>query len=201
MTALAWEERGYEAGVDRGVIYPILGGVGVPWNGLISVIENPLGDDVSEHHLDGVKYLDFVGSKEYQATVTAFSAPEELPVGSQQIMAGFELHRQSKSSFNFSYRTGLDDGYKVHLIYNALATPTGRSSSTIAATTDPSVLTWQIDAIPVMVPGFKPTAHFVVDSTKTSETLLSALENILYGTMSMDPAFPSIDTLTTLFEV
>lgn len=204
MTALIWddiEHRGYEAGVDRGVVYPMLGGVGVPWNGLLSVTENLVGGETSEHHLDGVKYLDFVAGRDYQAVVTAFSAPEELPIGSQQIIEGFELHRQSKSSFNFSYRTGMDEGYKIHMVYNCLATPAPRSSPTIGDTLDPAILSWTIDGIPVRVPGFKPAAHFIVESPRVSVLLLSALESLLYGTPIVDPAFPSIDTLTALFEV
>lgn len=200
MTVLVWDpiDRGYEAGVDRGVVYPI-GGNGVPWNGLVSVNEASLGGGVTEQHLDGVKYLNFLAGTDYQASVEALSAPEGFPFGERSVITGFKLMGQPKSRFDFTYRTGMNDGYKIHLVYDALATPTAKSNSTIGEQTDPTTLTWTIDALPVVVPGFKPTAHFVADSTRTPAALLTALENFLYGTTTEDASFPTVETLLTLF--
>ena len=203
MTALVWDQikdRRYEAGVDHGVFYP-LDGPGVPWNGLLSVQESFVGGEVTPHYLDGVKILDAIGGKNYQATVKAFSAPEEYSAysGRKDVIPGFSLTNQPKRRFNFAYRTGLNDGYKLHLVYNVLATPIVGAYETIGAAINISQWEWKFDATPVAVPGFKPAAHFVVDSKRTPAKTLSKLENMLYGTISTAPVFPTIAELTAIF--
>lgn len=203
MTVLVWDQpasRRHESGISHGVFYPSVGS-GVVWNGLQSVVEGFVGGEYSFYHLDGVKYLDTVAGKDFQLTVTAFSSPKEFLdySGYRSLVPGVRLTKQPKPRFNFSYQSGIDDGYKIHLVYNVLATLTDKTTSTIGRAIDPSTSTWMFDAVPVSVPGFKPSAHYTIDSTKADPDILALLENILYGTESTNAYFPDINDLVTLF--
>lgn len=192
MTALAWEERRFEAGISHGVFYPEERTWGVPWNGIVSLAEGFVGAERSVSHLEGLKYLETVGGRNYQATLTAFSAPKEFGPynGARSLIPGFVLDKQPRRRFHLSYRTEMDEGYKIHLVYNALATPQGRSYRSIGLESA-SLLTWKIDATPVPIDGFRPTAHLIVDSTRTGPNLLQALHDRLYGTDAQDASFPA----------
>ena len=53
--------------------------------------------------------------------------------------------------------------------------------------------TFAISTTPVDVPNFKPTAHLVIDSTKTDKAKLAKLEEMLYGTdgdQATEPTLP-----------
>lgn len=187
-------ERYFEAGTDRGVLYlKAVGSVfppGIPWNGLISVSEAPTGGEPKPYYVDGFKYLNVASAEEFEATIEAFSAPDEFGQcdGTTSIMNGLFVTQQPRVVFGLSYRTkigndvdGVDHGYKIHLVYNALAAPSDRGNTTLSDSTSPMTLSWTISTTPVEVPGIKPTAHMVVDSRKTPPDLLTQLEDILYG--------------------
>lgn len=209
MTQLLWDqvgERFYETGVDRGVLY--LDNAGFAWNGLISVQENSSGGDPQPYYVDGYKYANVAASEEFQATIEAFSAPKEFGVcdGVVEVYSGLFATQQRRRSFGLSYRTkigndvdGLDHGYKIHLVYNALAAPSERNNQTVKDTAEPTTLSWAITTRAPQVAALKPTAHFVIDSTKTDPSVLAELEDILYGTVSTDPVFPSPEELIELF--
>jgi len=192
MTKLLWDQVGtrlVEAGVDRGVLYPRTK-IGVSWSGLVSVDESPLGGETTPIYLDGVKYLDVVASEDYKATIAAFSAPEDFNPcdGNVSLAPGLIATQQPRARFGFSYRTligndtdGMAYGYKLHLVYNCIASPTSRANKTLSTTADPTDLSWEINSVPPQATGYKPTAHFVVDSTKADPTALANLETLLYG--------------------
>jgi hypothetical protein len=201
MSRLVWgEDRSFEQGVSRGVFYPD-SEEGVALNGLISVAESSVGGESTSHFLDGVKMLEFFTGRDFQAVVTALSIPKEFQtfLGNKMYVRGFWLGNQIKPRFDFTYRTEIDDGYKVHLVYNALALIENRSFRTLGGVVVPSPISWRVHAIPVVVPNFRPTAHFVVDSTQASEARMTSLENILYGTTSTASRFPSIVELLSIF--
>lgn len=206
MTILSWgqeDSRRWEAGVSHGVFYPPADPA-VVWNGLITVEENSVGGEVDTSYLDGIRYLVSVGSTDYQAKLTAFSIPSEMRdyVGSRQPVKGFVLAKQPKKRFNFSYQTsGEDDNYKIHLIFNALATPDSSASQSLGDSVAPANPTWVIDATPVDIPGFRPSAHLVVDSRHASGSVMLELEQALYGSESTDPYFPILEELLDIFGV
>lgn len=211
MAGLVWGlvgEKYYETGVDRGVLYPLVGD-GVAWNGLISVSETPSGGEPRPYYLDGFKYLNLATAEEFAATIEAFSSPREFDRcdGTASIHNGLFITDQRRESFGFSYRTligndvdGLGHGYKIHLVYNALASPTERNYSTIGDSTVVSSFSWEISTAPLQIPGMKPTAHFVIDSRKTPFSVLTLIEAILYGSMSKTSHLPSVDELMDIFE-
>lgn len=201
MTKLVWgqtDQPRYQEGVDRGVLYPS-NGPGVVWNGLVSVEESVVGGENNPYYFDGIKYLDVVSPKNYQANVTAFFAPEEFSpcIGEKSVIPGFVLTRQPRERFNFSYRSLLGDdlGYKLHLVYNASASPSNRSYVSIDPSSTPSTLAWKIDAVPPPSDTYRPSAHFVLDSTKMDSDALEAIETMLYGSDTLLPHFPNITEL------
>lgn len=213
MTRLEWRlpgQRFFEAGVDRGVLYPPNGAVGVPWNGLISISENPSGGEPKPLYLDGVKYLNVSAAEEFAFSIEAFSAPREFAAcdGSNMMAAGLFISNQPRKSFDFTYRTligneieGLDLGYKIHLIYDALAGPSERTNRSISDRTQPLAFKWDATTRPRAVPGIRPTAHLVVDSRRTTSAILTALERELYGTDEIEPHMPTPAELIAIFSI
>lgn len=199
MTRIVWSqvgERFFETGVDQGVLYPPNGAPGVPWNGLISVEEGVSGGEVEPYYFDGLKYLDFVLNEDFQATLTAFSAPVEFATceGLKALAPGLSVAQQPRLSFGLCYRTrigndvdGVDHGFKLHLVYNATAAPTGRVSSTLNDSPEPSQLSWTIESVPPPATTYKPGAHFIIDSREVDSEKLATLEDALYGTFGAGP--------------
>lgn len=186
MTKLIWnqlDQLKYESGVSHGVLYPSAG-PGVVWNGLTDVNESFVGGDLTSFYFDGTKHLDILSSRFFQATIAAFSSPIEFDVcvGDKVLAPGLMMTGQPKPRFGFSYRTNVNDvDYKIHLVYNATASLSKRGGQTRSGTVSPSTLEWSIDAVPVPSNTYKPSAHYIIDSTKTPASTLSAIESILYG--------------------
>lgn len=214
MSKLVWDKTGerlYETGVDHGVLYPIqTGGVytkGVAWNGLSAVTESPSGAEASPFYADNIKYLNLMSAEEFGATIEAYMYPDEFAEcdGSAEIATGVSIGQQARKVFGLCYRTLLgndvdsnDYGYKLHLIYGALAAPSEKGYSTINDSPEPITLSWEITTTPINVAGFKPTACVTIDSTKVDATKLAALEAILYGSDSDEARLPLPDELITI---
>lgn len=203
MAILTWNsDNRYETGIDSGVFYP-MGEPGVAWNGLRSVTNGYDGSETNSYHVDGIQYLTVIGNRNYQAKVQAFSAPREFLsyLGYQQVIPGFILTGQPKPRFNFSFRTGIGiSEYKIHLLYNVLATPTFRTAETMSDSIEATNLEWTFDATPEFIPRFQASAYLVIDSSIVDPDVLRSLEDLLYGTDITDPTFPSIGVLIDLFE-
>jgi hypothetical protein len=206
---LVWGAPGarfYEAGVDRGVLY--VDGLGVAWNGLTAVKESSSGGDPTPFYLEGIKYANIAAAEEFEATIEAYSSPREFGPcdGTVGIQNGLFITQQKRKKFGLCYRTkrgndvkGLEYGYRLHLVYNALSGPTDRDNATLSNSTDVNSLSWAITTTPPVVSGFKPSAHMVIDSTLTPAATLSAVEDILYGTDAIAPRLPSQEELIALF--
>lgn len=196
-------ERFYETGIDRGVLYPP-SAAAVPWNGLINVSENA-AREVKSYYMDGVKFLDHVVFAAYSATLQAFTMPDELEalVGLATFAPGVFLHDQKAKTFSLSYRTkvgndldGVDHAYKIHIVYNVLAAPSGDVSfATIGDTIVPNVLEWSLTGTPENVAGVRPTSHVSLHSDSMHSDLLTTIETRLYGTPDVDPDFPDLSEL------
>ena len=196
--ALKWDDTGerfYETGVKMGVLYPVVNGAypkGVVWNGLTSVSETPSGADATNIYADDIKYLSLRAAEEFGATVEAYTYPDEFAVcdGSASVADGVMVGQQTRKPFGLCYRTIIgndidmnDHGYKLHLIYNATASPSERQYQTVNDSPEAITFSWEMTTTPVEVPGnFKPTACITIDSRKADATKLATLEQILYGT-------------------
>lgn len=215
MSKLVWDQTGerlFETGVKQGVLYPQEGGAyskGVAWNGLTAVTESPSGAEATPLYADDIKYLNLLSNEEFGATIEAYTYPDEFAScdGSAEIAPGVVIGQQKRKAFGLSYKTTLgndvdsyDHGYKLHLVYGALATPTEKTYATINDSPEAITFSWEITTTPVAVKGFKPTAIVTVDSTKVAAEKLSALEEILYGTDDVEARLPLPDEVAELLK-
>ena len=214
MSKLVWDktgERQYENGVDRGVLYLYKDGVyknGVVWNGLTAVNESPSGAEPSALWADNTKYLNLMSAEEFGASIEAYMYPDEFAEcdGSAEIAPGVYAGQQKRCMFGFSYRTKLgndvdggDFGYKLHLLYGCLASPSEKGYATENDSPEAITLSWEISTTPVEVPGLKPTSCVTIDSTKVDAEKLAALELILYGSEDEEARLPLPEELATIF--
>jgi hypothetical protein len=214
MTRLTWDGSGqrlYETGVDHGVLYIPTAGVydtGVAWNGLVSVTESPSGAEATPLYADNIKYLNLMSKEEFGATIEAFTYPDEFAEcdGSAEPQTGVIIGQQPRKLFGLSYRTLLGDdlegtelGYKLHLIYGCLASPSEKAYGTVNDTPEAITFSWEITTTEAAVTGYKPTAIITIDSTKVDPADLSTLEDLLYGTAGTGAQLPAPDSVLNVF--
>lgn len=203
MARLEWDadsKRLYEVGVDRGVLYPRNAedgkyGAGVAWNGLTGVTESPSGAEPTDLYADNIKYLSMRSAETFGATIEAYTYPPEFEPcdGSASLTEGVSIGQQDRVPFGLSYRTlvgndakGQGYGYKIHVIYGCTASPSEKPYQTVNDSPEAITFSWEVNATPVNVTGFKPTACVVIDSTKVTPEKLQKLEAALYGDSTGD---------------
>ena len=213
MSKLVWDQTGerlYETGVKYGVLYVQEGAAypkGVAWNGLTAVTESPSGAEATALYADDIKYLNLMSAEEFGATIEAYTYPDEFMAcdGSASLTEGVYIGQQARKAFGLCYRTTVgndvvnnDYGYKLHLIYGALASPSEKAYSTINDSPEAITFSWEVSTTPVNVTGHKPTACLTIDSTKVNPTKLAALEAILYGAESTEAHLPLPDEVVQI---
>jgi hypothetical protein len=207
--AIVWDkvtERTYEAGLDRGVLY-LPDGSGVAWNGLVSVDQTHEHDETGVYY-DGVKVSEIVSLGEFKGSLTAYTYPDEFSalVGYSTINCGVSLGEQQPQRFSISYRTMIGDSasgldaYKIHIIYNLMASPGNVSYKTLSNQGGIDALTWNLTSLAEEVEGYRPTAEIVIDSRHTDVWLLEEIEEMLYGGEFTEPNLPSINEVILYIE-
>lgn len=196
MAKVVWDDIGekkYELGVDHGMLYPMVANAytnGVPWNGLTGVTESPSGAEANKNYADNIEYANILSAEEFGATIEAYTFPDEFKAcdGYAEIAKGVSIGQQNRAKFGFSYRTkigndteGQDLGYKIHVVYGAQASPSERSYSSVNDSPELTSLSWEITTTPVPVPGFRPSATLVFDSTVMTAAEMKIVEDALYG--------------------
>ena len=222
MSKLVWDKTGerlFETGVSKGVLYPIqaegLYTKGYAWNGLSAVTESPSGAEATPIYADNIKYLNLISTEEFAATIEAYTYPDEFAEcdGSASLAKGVTVGQQARKMFGLCYRTEIGNdvdgnahGYKLHLIYGAMAAPSEKAYATINDSPEAISFSWEVSTTPVNVRGFKPTASITIDSTKADAGKLAELEEILYGkdptsepsADGVDPRLPLPDEIATI---
>ena len=210
MARISWDAVGsrlYETGIDRGVLY-IDGQPGVPWNGLTSVSENSSGGTSRPFYLDGEKYANLGSREEFEATLTAYTYPDAFDScnGTEKIRSGLYLTKQRKNSFGLSYRTRIGNdlsdsfAYKIHLIYNVLASPPTKTFKTMSTPSQIDDFSWTLTSLPPKQEGYLRSSHVVIDSRDIDPSLLSAIEDVLYGNNSISSSLPTLEELMDLVD-
>lgn len=232
MATLIWDKVGtrfFETGVDRGVLYPAQG-VGVAWNGLTSVSETPSGGEVTPYYLDGIKYLQVSNEEEFGGTIEAYTYPDEFAECDGTLdFDGFSIHQQRRKSFGFSYRTrvgndidSVEHGYKIHLVYNALAEPTQSIYDSMSDDVEALTFAWNfktqaISDLPSnpftplnisdssVTKSFDkskiiPFSHITIDSRKSTPLQMRVIESYLYGMPNRKPRLLTLVELFNIFE-
>lgn len=211
---LKWDqigERVYETGVSKGVLYPQVNGAypkGVAWNGLTNVNESPSGAEATPLYADNIKYLNLMSAEDFGATVEAYTYPDEFAEcnGEKSLATGVQVGQQKRKTFGMSYQTKVgndtdpDAGYKIHLVYGALAKPSEKSYGTVNDSPEAITFSWELTTTPVEVPGMKPTAIITIDSTKVDAAKLKSLEDKLYGTETEDAILPLPEAIAEIFK-
>ena len=201
---LQWDkdgERYFELGVNHGVLYPYNATTGkykpgVAWNGLTSVSDSPEGGDPNDLWADNMKYASLRAAETLKGTIEAYMYPDEFAVldGTMKAANGVYFGQQKRGKFGLCYRTTVGNdadselGYKLHLIYGAVASPSEKQYETINDSPDAITFSWEFDTTPIVVAGkpdgkdVKPVASITIDSTKIEAATLAAIEAKLYGT-------------------
>lgn len=207
MAAIVWDridDRVFEGGLDRGVLYFPEGG-GVAWNGLLSVSQNP-STSVEAVYYDGVKFNDIVTPGDFAGTITAYTYPDEFLEfeGILEDQTGMFLADQQPRPFHMSYRTMIRnnvstelDAYKIHLLWNLTAVAESHTYATMGLETTPDEFSWSVTAVPEDVDRYRPTAHLILDSRVIDPYLLEDIEGVLYGTDDTPPTLPSLKGFTS----
>lgn len=221
---LVWDavgEREYQTGVDKGVLYPINTSTatypkGVAWNGITGVTDSPEGAETTDLYADNAKYLTMMSAEKLKLTIEAYMYPDEFKacLGAEKVALGASIFQQKHTVFGFSYRTlvgndvaGTDAGYKIHLVYGCLASPSETSNSTVNESPEAATLSFEVSTTPVPAneDGTKKTASMEIDSrdfkTEAEKAKLAALEAILYGSDEADARLPLPEEVITLLGV
>lgn len=216
MAVLEWDktgERYYENGVDHGVLYlqDDSGSYtkGVVWNGLTTVTESPSGAEATDLWADNIKYGTLRSTETFGCTIEAYTYPDEFAQcdGSAEPSEGLRIGQQTRKPFGFSYRTNVsndtatetDDGYLLHLVYGATASPSEKSYTTINDSPEAMTMSWEVTTVPVNVSGYKPCSTITINSLKVDSTKLASLEKVLYGDTSSEAKLPLPDEVISMF--
>ena len=217
MSMLVWdrmEDRLYETGVSHGVLFPKIDGKysnGVVWNGLTAVTESPSGAEPTALWADDIKYLELMSVEEFGCTIEAYTYPDEFmtcdgsfdaaatTVGDVTTPGGVYIGQQTRTPFGFSYRTVLgnadeknDHGYKLHLIYECMASPSEKAYATINDSPEAITFSWEVTTTPLETgSNTRPTASITIDSTKVVPAKLDSFLEILYGKAAVTEGTPS----------
>lgn len=212
MAMLKWDatgQRRVEAGISRGVLYP-RGKSGVAWNGLTAVHERPSGAEEVGLFADNLKYASFRSSERFEATVEAYIYPEEFSEcdGSVTVTDGVKIGQQKRLPFDLCYRTEIftdtdsifTDNYKIHLVYNATASPSERNHQTLNDSPDAMEMSWELQCMPFIINGHRAASTIVLDTTKADRIKIEAIEKILYGSPDSNPRMPDPDEVVQLLK-
>ena len=212
MAILKWDainQRKVENGVSKGVLYP-KGRDGVAWSGLTAVSERPSGGEEVALYADNQKYGSFRTFEGFEATIEAFTYPEEFGEcdGSVAVADGVKIGQQRRLPFDFCYRTEIHapsdniygHDYKLHLIFNATASPSEKNYQTMNDSPDALQLSWDLQCMPFVINGHQAASTIVLDTSKADRIKIEALEKILYGDGNTAPRMPDPDEVVALIK-
>ena len=216
MARIEWDktgERFYGMGVDQVVLFPMdkTGAYpkGVAWNGVTQISAKPEGGDPQDLWADNIKYGSILSAEKFGFGIQAYQSPEEFDAcdGSATPIPGVVVGQQKRMPFGISWRslvgndtaTEEDDGYIIHLVWNATAQPSDRDYDTVNDSPDAQELSWDCDTTPVPITGLKPTAHMEIRSLVVGAEKMKKLEAVLYGDTAQ-AKLPTPDEVLTLLQ-
>lgn len=160
---LEWDknsERLYETGVRECALY-VYGtesyNAGVAWNGITAITESPSGAEETALYADDAKYLSLRSAEELGGTIEAYMYPDEWAVcdGSWS-SKGVKIGQQPRKKFALAYTTrvgndtdGTGYGEKLHVIYEATASPSERAYASINDSPEAITFSWEFSTTPI----------------------------------------------------
>lgn len=213
MSKLVWDqtsEKLYETGIEQVALFQQEAGAypkGVAWNGVTALNITPSGAEPTALYANNRKYLTLMSVEELGGTIEAYTYPEEWAEcdGSATIAPGVYIGQQARKTFGLVGKTligndteGTKLGYKLHLVYGGLASPSEQSNSSVNDSPEAKTMSWEFSTTPVAVEGYEPTSYICIDSTKVDAGKLAALESIIYGTEEAEARLPLPDEVATM---
>lgn len=219
---LKWDQTGehwHELGTDHGILFVQNSDgsykTGVAWNGLTGVTESPSGAEANDMYADDIKYASIRSAETFSGTIEAYQAPEEFGQcdGTESPVPGLYLGQQLRKPFGFAYRTKVgndtatdsDDAYKIHLIYNATASPSEKQYQTINESPEAITFSWELSTTPIPVEGYKPVSTITIDSRKLDpvyqDGCMDEFLDILNGTDSSESTLLSPKEIIDIFKI
>lgn len=205
---MVWDqttERTYETGIEQVALYKQEAGAypaGVPWNGVTALNLTPSGAEPTPLYANNRKYLTLMSVEELGGTIEAYTYPDEWAEcdGSKEAAPGVYIGQQARVPFGLVGKTligndsvGTKFGYKLHLVYGGLASPSEQENATVNDDPEAKTMSWEFSTTPVAMDGYEPTSYICIDSTKVAKEKLDALEAILYGDTDTEPRLPLPD--------
>jgi hypothetical protein len=188
MTRLAWVGevgRLYKSGIDRAVLYLLT--EAVPWNGLVSISEQPSDADIKTAYFDGQKYTQSRSAEGLILSIDSFTFPDEL--------------LDNEEPFGIVYRIMKDAGYELHLIYNCELQAQEIGYVSIDTSVSPALFQWNLATRPTIFDQSRATSHVVIDTHDTHPDVILWLEWQLYGTDTSAPRLPPLDEIVSVFRL
>lgn len=210
---MVWDQIGeklYETGIEQVALYKQVDGTypaGVPWNGVTALNLTPSGAEPTALYANNRKYLTLMSVEELGGTIEAYTYPEEWAEcdGSKEAAPGVYIGQQARKAFGLVGKTiigndtdGIKKGYKLHLIYGGLASPSEQENNTINEDPEAKTMSWEFSTTPVSVTGYDSTSYICIDSTKVDAEKLKALEAKLYGSAESEPMLPMPDEVISI---
>ena len=216
MAKLEWDkvsEHIYETGVKKVALFPMESSgsyaKGVAWNGVTAITESPSGAEATDLYADDAKYLSMRSAEDLGGTIEAYTYPDEWEEcnGSKSIAKGVTIGQQTRKAFGLAYTTtvgndtdGDSHGFKLHIIYNATASPSERAYATINDSPEAITFSWEFSTIPSdFGEDYKKASGITIDSTKCDETKLNAILDKIYGSESTEAELPDPKALIAMF--
>lgn len=206
---ITWDDptrRYYQQGLDHGVLYIAGLAAPIPWNGLISVDEGGEGSTEMLYR-DGIVYLADAEPGDHVTSITSMMYPNDFGecIGIPKVTDGLFIDNQKPKRFDLSYRSLVGSGsagdmfgYQLHLLYNCMATIKQRKRNTIGKDTSPMNFEFDVVCTPVKLPGYRPSAHIIIDTRGLSVSTIAEVEGVLYGVGAVPGRMP---TPTELFDL
>ena len=213
MSKLVWDqtsERLYETGIEQVALYQQVAGAypaGVAWNGVTALNLTPSGAEPTPLYANNKKYLTLMSVEELGGTIEAYTYPDEWAEcdGSAEAAPGVFIGQQARKRFGLVGKTLIGNdtdntkyGYKLHLVYGCLASPSEQANSTINDSPEARTMSWEFTTTPVSVAGYESTSYICIDSTKVDAEKLAELEAILYGGTDSEARLPMPEEVISL---
>lgn len=212
MTRMTWGDptkRQFENGVSNGMFKLNTVFAPFPWNGLVSVDEQPLGGDPVSFYLDGEKYAMISQYEEFAGSIKSLQIPTDFrpAIGEAQVVPGLFVSQQPKIKFDFAYKTQTGDannplsGEQIHICYGLMVKTPQRSHQTRADDSDIEEITLDFNSKHQPLPGFKSVGHLVIDSRGITASKYQAMDNLIFGSAEYDPQIPSATVVKSYMNI
>lgn len=210
---MVWDqtsEKFYETGIEQVALFQQEAGAypkGVAWNGVTALNITPSGAEPTALYANNRKYLTLMSVEELGGTIEAYTYPDEWAEcdGSATLAPGVYIGQQARKTFGLAGKTligndteGTKLGYKLHLIYGGLASPSEQSNASVNDSPEAKTMSWEFSTTPVAVKDYEPTSYICIDSTKVDAEKLAALEAVIYGSEDQEPRLPLPDEVATM---